>query len=96
MAYGLNVSFQMKPGMADEFLEEISRCGVHEEIRREEGCLQYDFYRSVEDRDLLLLVERWTDRAAQQRHLERPHMERFGAIRDRCLATPSHLLGYDL
>ena len=95
MAFGLNVSFHMKPGLREKFLEEIARCGVHEEIRREAGCLQYDFFRSVDDENLLLLVERWTDRQAQQLHLKQPHMERFFQIRDRCL-DKSSLLEYDL
>ena len=42
-----------------------------------------------------LLVERWTDRQAQQLHLKQPHMERFFQIRDRCL-DKSSLLEYDL
>ena len=54
---------QAKPGMREQFLEEIAE--AQKAVRKEDGCLQYDYFRSVDDPDLLLLVEMCYDPEAQ-------------------------------
>ena len=95
MTFGLNVTYQMKPGKREEFLAAVAQCGVQEDIRREEGCLQYDFFLSVEDGDKLLLVEKWTSREAQQIHMTQPHMARLMAAKEQYVETVT-LETYDL
>ncbi len=41
---------------------------------QESGCLKYDYYRSVDNENQILLVERWSSAAAQTVHLAKPHM----------------------
>ena len=43
-------------------------------VLAEEGCLQYQYFEAVDEPDKLLLVERWTERKAQEVHMTRPHM----------------------
>ena len=81
---GVNVLYIMKPGMRDSFLQELAGCGVQETIRREAGCIQYDYFLSVDDPDKLLLVEKWTSREAQELHAAQPHMALVAAAKDRC------------
>lgn len=92
---GVNVIYTMKPGKREEFLAAIEACGAQEAVRREQGCIQYDYYRSVQDPDQLLLLEKWTDREAQKVHMTQPHMDQVAAIREQC-ALDTALEFYDL
>ncbi|MCI8870714.1 MAG: antibiotic biosynthesis monooxygenase [Lawsonibacter sp.] len=85
MSYGLNVSYWMKPGKRDRFLELVRQCGLPGAVRGEEGCLGYEYFLSADHPDLLLLVERWTGRDAQEAHTRQPHMAPLAAIKEECL-----------
>ena len=82
---GINVIYTMKPGKRDAFLAEIAACGVQQAVRKENGCLQYDYFASVDSPDLLLLLEKWTDLNAQELHLTQPHMTQIAPIKQRCV-----------
>lgn len=86
---GIQVTYMMKPGMREEFLSRVAACGIQSAVRREKGCLQYDYFRSVDDPDLLLLLERWTDAESQRLHMEQPHMKELATIKDHCVAQVS-------
>ena len=75
MAFILNVTYTMKPGLRAEFLREVSEHGIQKAVLAEEGCLQYQYFEAVDEPDKLLLVERWADHQAQQVHLRQPHMD---------------------
>ena len=58
MAFILNVTYAMKPGLRAEFLREGSEHGIQKAVLAEEGCLQYQYFEAVDEPDKLLLVER--------------------------------------
>ena len=95
MLFGLNVTYEMKPGMRSEFLAAVQEDGLLDAIRAEDGCLKYDYYLSVDHPDQLLLVEHWRDRASQQAHMTHPNMTKLAAIKARC-ALSTALAGFDL
>ena len=92
---GINVTYTMKPGMREEFLRRLEEGNFRQTVLAEAGCLGYDYYRGVEDENILLLVERWTDRQAQQLHLQQPHMALVRAAKEAC-AADTRLELYDL
>jgi len=68
MALRLIVSIKALPGKGDEFIAEaLSHVAA---VRAEPGCEQYDYFRSAEDPDSIVLVERWTDEPLWQKHME--------------------------
>ena len=73
-ALTLLVTYTALPGQRDKFLQEVNESGLPERVRKESGCLKYDYYRSVDNEDQILLVERWSSAAAQTIHLAKPHM----------------------
>jgi len=95
MSYGINVTYQVKPGRRQEFLDALSAAGVREAVLAEAGCLQYDYCLSAHDPDRVLLVERWEDRQAQQVHLTQPHMVKMREIKEQ-MVEDTTLTGYDL
>ncbi|MGI5962112.1 MAG: putative quinol monooxygenase [Lawsonibacter sp.] len=92
---GINVIYTMKPGMAKEFVDEVTASGALQAVRKEEGCLRYDYYFSAENPDQVLLLEQWESREAQKVHMTQPHMEQIAAAKARC-ALDAKLEFYDL
>ena len=42
--------------------------------RQEEGCLAYDLYESAAAEGVFVTVERWSDQAALDAHMQTPHI----------------------
>jgi quinol monooxygenase YgiN len=55
--------------------------------RKEKGCLQYDFHRSLDDPNLFLLHEVWASRQHHQAHCQTPHFLRWNSRKDSLLAS---------
>ena len=54
-----------------------------EESNKEEGCVLYDYYKSLTKDDTLVLLEIWKDQAASDHHKELPHfIETQAKIKD--------------
>ena len=45
----------------------------------EEGCINYDMHRSVEDPGLIMFHENWTTRPLWEQHMDSEHLQRFSA-----------------
>ena len=67
----ITARFAVKPEHADDWIE-ISRA-FSEATRAEEGCLWYDWSRSVDDPNLYVLVEAFADEAAGGVHVGSEH-----------------------
>ena len=77
----LFVKYICKPGCREAFLREIAAKGIDTAIRAEQGCICYDYYLSVQDSNVILLVEKWTEPEAQKVHMTQPHMKELSALK---------------
>ena len=77
----LHVTYTCRPNQAPDFVRAIKSAGLQEAIRAEDGCLQYDYHLSCETPDTVVLLERWRDAAALERHLAQPHMARLRELK---------------
>lgn len=77
----LNVTYKCKPQMRDEFLEMIMSEGIDVSCRGEDGNIKYDYYIPTDDSDDLLLVEKWRDAEALDKHSKQPHFARLGEMK---------------
>ena len=82
----LSVNYLAKPRRREEFLRRVVEEGILTAIRREEGCLRYDYYLSCQNEDEILLLEAWDTDEHQRIHMEQEHMKRLRAIKDECIA----------
>lgn len=82
----LSVNYFAKPGRREELLRRVVEEGILTAIRREEGCLRYDYYLSCQNEDEILLLEAWDTDEHQRIHMEQEHMKRLRAIKDECIA----------
>lgn len=69
--------------MREAFTDEILKSGVLEKIRRESGCLGYEYYQPVGRADEILLLEKWETEEQQALHLKQPHMEILKSIKNK-------------
>ena len=76
------VTYTAKPGQRETFLRALAARGLPDTIRAEGGCLQYDYYLSIENADEILLMERWSSAEAQQTHLRQPHMAQVRELKE--------------
>ena len=83
------VTYTMLPGQRDAFLRMMRESGILDQIRREEGCLDYRYYLPEEEDGTLLLVERWTGPEAQKAHMATEHMARLGQVKAQYVAETS-------
>ena len=82
----LLVTYTARPGMRETFLRALTARGLPETIRAEAGCLQYEYYLSIENADEILLLERWADPEAQAAHMARPHMALLRELKEQYVA----------
>ncbi len=47
--------------------------------RAEEGCINYDMHRSIEDPGLIIFYENWTTKPLWEQHMNAPHLTAFSA-----------------
>ena len=82
----LYVRYLAKPGCRETFLRQLTTQGVIDAIRREDGCLRYDYFLSVQNADEILLVEQWQTEEKQQAHLRAPHMDQLRRLKSEYVA----------
>jgi len=68
---------KVKPEARADMLAAAQR--MSELSMAEDGCLDYRFWLSATDPNLVLLLEQWRDQAAIDAHFATPHLAEFGA-----------------
>ncbi|MFC6464361.1 putative quinol monooxygenase [Marinilactibacillus sp. GCM10026970] len=66
----INAQFFIKEDKREEFLEDTK--ALIKETRKEEGCIEYHLYESVEEKNTFIMVEIWADQAAIEIHNQSP------------------------
>lgn len=77
----LIVSYHCKKGKREAFLSAVQSEGIDRASQEEAGNLRYRYFRSIDDPDLLLLLETWKDEDAFQQHCAAAHFQRLGEIK---------------
>ena len=70
-------------GSAKAFVDEMISSGTVDLIRAEVGNLRYEYYRSLDDPETILLIDSWTDQAAIDAHHASPMMATIAALREK-------------
>ena len=65
--------FKARPGTESEVRREL--LSLVEPSRKDEGCLNYDLHQGLDNPALFLFHENWTNRAALDRHLQKPDLQ---------------------
>ena len=81
MAVVINVFYEGSDGAAEAFVEDVVSEGLLDAVRSEDGCLGYEYFRSMEDPDRVLLVEHWKDEKALDAHIAAENLARIQALK---------------
>lgn len=85
--YTIYVVFKSFDGKREAFIERAKAEGIVDEIRKENGCIRYDYYYSEKDPNEILLIEEWESKEHQQIHIEQPHMARLREFKNDYIET---------
>ena len=83
----LYVKYTAKPGCRESYVRDIVSEGILTTIRAEAGCIRYDYYFSVQEENVILLVEQWESEKLQQEHMQHPNMTRLQALKAEYIAN---------
>ena len=72
-------TIQAVPGQSSALIEGARSC--IDATRKEEGCLSYDYVQDTQDPNKLVVVERWSSRAALDAHLKTAHLAAWRQLR---------------
>ena len=70
-------------GSAAKFAKEMQDLGLVAQIRQEEGNLGYEYFKPYEDEKTVLLVDRWVDQGALDKHHALPLMGEIAKLREK-------------
>lgn len=73
-------------GKEEELYEELKK--LVGPSRGDDGCINYDLHRSLEDSARFMFHENWASRQHLEDHLQQPHLQRFMERADSLLAEP--------
>lgn len=80
--YTIYVVFKCFDGKRESFIDKIKAEGIVDEVRKEKGCIRYDYYFAEKDPNEILLIEAWESKDAQQVHIAQPHMARLRELKE--------------
>ena len=83
MSITVNLYYTGERGNARKFAEEMTKSGMVEMIRNEEGSLRYEYFIPLEDPETVLLIDSWKGQEAIDRHHASPMMERIAELREK-------------
>lgn len=83
MAITINLRYTGQNGSALRFAEEMISSGTVDKIRTEKGNLRYEYYQSLENPEMLLLIDSWENQEALDIHHASPMMATIAALREK-------------
>ena len=83
MSITVNLRYTGKEGNAIKFAEEMTSSGTVDLIRAEAGNLRYEYYRSFEDPETVLLIDSWKDQEAIDAHHASSMMKTITSLREK-------------
>jgi quinol monooxygenase YgiN len=72
------VTIQVAPGRTADFVSAFEV--LQADALREEGCEQYELFRSLDDPEKIVLLERWASEEQLERHMEAERTHNRAAI----------------
>ncbi|PWM51652.1 MAG: antibiotic biosynthesis monooxygenase [Bacillota bacterium] len=79
----INIYYTGANGCAKRFAQEMMSEGIVKEIRAESGNRQYEYFFPAEDAETVLLIDRWENQEALDRHHASVLMEKIAALREK-------------
>lgn len=83
MSVIIHIYYHGENGAPKKFADEMIKSGIVDDIRRENGNEQYDYFIPFEDSQTLLLIDKWESQNSLDAHHASPMMERIAVLREK-------------
>ena len=83
MALTIHIYYTGSGGNARKFAEEMTRSGLADRISAQPGNLSYEYFLPLQNPETVLLIDRWADQVALDRHHRSPMMAEILALRQK-------------
>ena len=81
MSITVNLYYTGNNGNARKFAEEMMATGVVDAIRAVAGNERYEYFYSLDDPEIVLLIDKWRDQEALDSHHKSEMMQTIAALR---------------
>lgn len=81
MSITINIYYTGKNGTAKKFVEEMIERKIVEKIRKEDGNEKYEYFYPLEDKETVLLIDRWKNQEALDFHHKSEMMQEIAELR---------------
>ena len=79
----INIYYTGKDGSARAFAKEMTESGLVDRIRQEEGNLGYEYFFPVDDKETILLIDKWKNQEALDFHHKTNMMKQIAVLREK-------------
>lgn len=79
----IDIYYKGKNGSAGKFAEEMTESGIVEQVRNEKGNLGYSYFFPKDDNETVLLIDKWEDENALDRHHKTEMMKKIAELREK-------------
>ena len=83
MTITINIYYTGKNGNAKKFAEEMISSRVVNDIRTENGNIQYEYFFPMDDAETVLLIDRWKDQQSLDVHHASSMMMKITQLREK-------------
>lgn len=79
----INIYYTGKNGSAKSFAKEMISSGLVDKIRAEDGNIKYEYFFPLEDEETVLLIDKWKNQEALDRHHKSEMMKEIAELRNK-------------
>ena len=83
MSLIINIYYTGKNGNARKFAEEMLSKGIVDRVRNEEGNERYEYFFPMEDKETVMLIDRWKNQEALDLHHKSEMMKEIAELREK-------------
>ncbi len=83
MSLTINIYYTGKDGSAKSFVNEMISSGLVDKIRVEEGNMRYEYFFPLEDKETVLLIDKWKNQEALDIHHKSEMMKEIARLRNK-------------
>ena len=79
----INIYYKGENGNAKKFAEEMVYSGIVDKVRAEDGNLKYEYFFPMDDKETVLLIDRWKNEDALDIHHKSEMMKEIADLRNK-------------
>ena len=80
-------TYLLKEGCREDFIRDLKASGFLEKARKENGNIAYIPYSSIEDPNIVMVVERWDAASNIKEHEKQPHIADLNKVCEKYLIS---------